>query len=79
MNRKQFIQSHGATCRNWNWSWSFVNHEEKFVIFGAWNKHTTPERQQIFGEDWIRNQEGKKNKAFPQSLEHIRTYAKNIW
>ncbi|MCW0312025.1 hypothetical protein NB694_001825 [Pantoea ananatis] len=27
MNRKQFIQSEGATCSNWTWSWSFVNHE----------------------------------------------------
>ncbi|MBZ6758337.1 HNH endonuclease, partial [Klebsiella grimontii] len=26
MNRKQFIQSRGATCRNWTWSWSFINH-----------------------------------------------------
>ncbi|MDU1358416.1 MAG: HNH endonuclease, partial [Enterobacter sp.] len=24
MNRKQFIQSRGATCRNWTWSWSFI-------------------------------------------------------
>lgn len=37
MNRKQFIQSRGATCRNWMWSWSFINHDEQFVIFGAWD------------------------------------------
>lgn len=71
MNRKQFIESFGATCRNWTWSWSFVNHEEKFVIFGAWDKHTTPERQHILGDDWVRNQDGIKNSAFPQSLEHV--------
>ncbi|MCO4752747.1 HNH endonuclease, partial [Vibrio cholerae O1 biovar El Tor] len=24
------MESVGATCSNWNWSWSFVNHEERF-------------------------------------------------
>jgi 5-methylcytosine-specific restriction protein A len=37
MSRKQFIESVGATCRNWTWSWSFVNPQEKFVIFGLWD------------------------------------------
>jgi len=25
MTRKEFIVSNGATCKNWNWSWSFIN------------------------------------------------------
>ncbi|HIH0854662.1 HNH endonuclease, partial [Vibrio cholerae] len=29
MSRKKFMESVGATCSNWNWSWSFVNHEER--------------------------------------------------
>ena len=37
MNRKQFIQSQGATCNNWNWSWSFISHDRQIVIFGAWD------------------------------------------
>ena len=48
MNRKQFIEQQGATCRNWNWSWSFVNHEERFVIFGAWDVHDEAGRGLIF-------------------------------
>ena len=43
MKRKQFIESFGATCKNWTWSWSFVNHDEKLVIFGAWDDHTLKE------------------------------------
>ncbi len=31
MNRKQFIESQGATCKNWTWSWSFVNEKEKTI------------------------------------------------
>ena len=40
MNRKQFIQSKGATCVNWNWSWSFINEEDRVIIFGAWDRLT---------------------------------------
>jgi len=37
MSRKKFIESVGATCDNWNWSWSFVNHKDRFVVFGLWD------------------------------------------
>lgn len=30
-SRKQFIKSQGATCDNWTWSWSFVNHDKKIL------------------------------------------------
>lgn len=52
MNRKQFIQSHGATCSNWTWSWSFVNHDKKMVIFGAWDVQKEQERSVILRERW---------------------------
>lgn len=61
MSRKQFIDSVGATCKNWSWSWSFVNHQEKFVIFGLWDVH---EDGLIFDQNWSGN--GRN-----QSLEHI--------
>lgn len=55
------MESVGATCRNWNWSWSFVNHEDKFVVFGLWDVHKDG---LIFDEKW----EGAGRK---QSLEHL--------
>ena len=61
-SRKKFIESHGATCRNWNWSWSFVNHEKKFVIFGLWDTHHDG---LIYSLNW-------KGKGSKQSLEHIK-------
>lgn len=61
-SRKQFIESVGATCNNWNWSWSFVNHDKKFVIFGLWDVH---EDGLILDEKWA----GPGQK---QSIEHIR-------
>ena len=61
MSRKKFIESVGATCKNWNWSWSFVNHKEKFVIFGLWDVN---EDGLIFDQKW-------KGNGHHQSLEHI--------
>lgn len=71
MSRKQFIESQGATCRNWTWSWSFVNHDKKIVIFGAFDTHYSNNATRIMSTRWqYRN--GKKQAAFQQSLEHIR-------
>ena len=70
-SRKAFIQSLGATCKNWQWSWSFVNNEKRFVIFGEWQGRSDRKPGLIFSSDWeIRN--GKQNKGFRQGLEHIR-------
>ncbi|OES30823.1 HNH endonuclease [Alteromonas macleodii] len=62
ISRKKFIESVGATCANWQWSWSFINVEKKFIIFGEWDANADG---LIFSEDW--NGPGSK-----QSREHIR-------
>ena len=72
MNRKSFIQSHGATCRNWTWSWSFINEQEKLVIFGAWDNWTEGNTSLILDETWERNSAGRKNSAYSEAREHIR-------
>ena len=72
MSRKSFIQSHGATCKNWTWSWSFVNEETQTVSFGAWDKNTEGSRSLILNEVWAKNKAGRKNPAYPQSRQHIR-------
>lgn len=71
MNRKTFIESQGATCNNWTSSWSFVNHNEKVVIFGAWDRYTKGSMALIFSEDWKLNSRGRKPPGFNQSREHI--------
>ena len=72
MSRKQFIESQGATCRNWNWSWSFINEKKKVIIFGAWDLHTEGNTTLIFSKDWQLSQKGRKQPAYEQSREHIR-------
>lgn len=73
-SRKQFVQSLGATCNNWNWSWSFVNHSKRFVLFGVWDRHDSGRSALILARNWEFNQkEGKKRKqpGYQQSLDHI--------
>ncbi|HDF2327468.1 TPA: HNH endonuclease [Morganella morganii] len=72
MNRKQFIMSHGASCNNWTWSWSFINHDKKMVIFGAWDVEREQERAVILRESWEYNTNNKKQPGYTQAIEHIR-------
>lgn len=72
MNRKQFIQSHGGSCSNWTWSWSFVNHEKKIVIFGTWDVENEQERAVILRERWEYNSNNKKQPGYTQAIEHIK-------
>ncbi|SIO09985.1 HNH endonuclease [Vannielia litorea] len=72
-NRKQFILENNATCKNWNWSWSFVNHDAKIVIFGAWDVATRGTSKIILNEDWVVNKATqRKNNGYPEALEYIR-------
>lgn len=72
MSRKKFIQSHGASCKSWQNSWSFVNHNanQPFVIFGEWQNRNNG---LIFSKDWERNNTtGRRRPGFKESLENIR-------
>lgn len=71
MNRKQFIISHGATCQNWTWSWSFVNRDKRFVIFGAWDIYAHGSRTLILSEDWEFSRRGRHQPGYAQSIDHI--------
>ena len=77
MNRKQFIQSHGATCNNWMWSWSFVNHKDKVVIFGAWKHLNEGGAALILSKEWRTSYRGREQPGFAQSREHIRLIEQN--
>jgi 5-methylcytosine-specific restriction protein A len=71
VSRKAFIESLGATCKNWQWSWSFVNNDKRFVIFGEWQDRSDRKPGLILSPDWeIRN--GRINRGFRQALEHMR-------
>lgn len=72
MSRKQFIESQGATCENWTWSWSFINEKDRVIIFGAWDSHTEGNTSLILSKDWEISRRGRKQPGYAQSREHIR-------
>jgi len=74
-SRREFIESLGATCQNWQWSWSFVNPAERFVVFGAWDIHTAGRHSLILSGKWRAKNTGRKNPGYAQSREHIRLVA----
>ncbi len=73
LTRIKFIESHGATCKNPSWSWSFINEKDKLIIFGTWEEYIKGNRFLLLSEDWEFNKETNRKKAgYPQSREHIR-------
>ena len=71
LSRRQFIESQGATCQNWNWSWSFINQAKKQIIFGAWDVYKTDTRALILSDDWQSGPNGRKSPGYKQSRDHI--------
>jgi 5-methylcytosine-specific restriction protein A len=65
--------SEGATCKNWTWSWSFIDGIKKRIIFGAWEdlKLDDGKKVLILSDDWERNKAGHLKSGFSQSIEHI--------
>jgi 5-methylcytosine-specific restriction protein A len=72
MNRKQFIEANGGTCRNWRWSWFFVNEADRTIFFGAWDIHQVGDKAMILSEDWQFSRGGRKQPAYSESREHVR-------
>ncbi len=70
VSRKRFMEDEGFTCANWLWSWSFVNHDEKVIAFGAWNNAYIDENNVvILCERW----KGYDREAlgYNQAVKHI--------
>ena len=76
MSKKQFIEKAGATCRNWrNMAWSFVNHTDKVVIFGAFeflDAQSRPDNGNIiFADSWQTYDNGHKAAGYKPARENI--------
>jgi 5-methylcytosine-specific restriction protein A len=73
MSRTEFMRELGATCKNDNWSWSFIDDTNKRIIFGAWEdlKSEDGTKALIVSNNWRVDAFGKKKPGFSQSMEHI--------
>jgi len=54
-----------------------VNHEDRFVIFGAWDSRNDGSKVLILDEHWQISRRGRKQPAYAQSREHIRLIEEN--
>lgn len=71
-SRRAFIESYGATCRNWRWSWAFVNHDARTVIFGAWDLTRLGDMAVILQDGWAINRStGRRQPAYAEALDYI--------
>lgn len=72
MNRRDFITDEGATCRNWRWSWAFVNHGRALVISGAWDLHQQGTTYVLLDEAWERHiATGRRRPAFGEARDYL--------
>ena len=71
MSRKKFAEELGATCTNWNFAWSYINHEKKFVLFGAWKHLVSGSYELILSEEWEFSSSGRRNNGYRSSLRHL--------
>jgi 5-methylcytosine-specific restriction enzyme A len=74
-SRRAFIEKTGATCANWNWSWSFVNHEKKFVIFTAWKDRVYDGTCRILSPEWKFTKEGRRRNGYDESVDNVHLVA----
>lgn len=68
-SRLAFVVSKGVSGRNAR-MWSFANHDEKFIIFGAWEHLKENNRHLILDDDWI-TLNGRRQGGYTHSLRHI--------
>lgn len=73
MSRTEFMRSLGATCKNDNWSWSFIDDINKKIIFGAWEDLRSDDGKKvlILASSWRENVNGHKKAGYTQSIDHI--------
>jgi plastocyanin domain-containing protein len=72
MTREAFLNSVGAKSKNKYWSWSAVNEEKNWIIFGAWDVHTKNGREMILSEDWEFNEKtGRKQPGYSEGYQNI--------
>ena len=55
MNRKELKELHNLECKNMQWSWVFVNHEEKFIVVQVFYEQN---KNKVYSPTW-----GKPNQA----------------
>lgn len=70
-SRFSYVKSHGVSGNN-SYAWSFINEEERFILFGAWTDLINDGKQLIFSDsnDWM-YLNGRRQGWHTHSTKHI--------
>lgn len=49
MNRTEFMHLHNLECRNMQWSWAFVNHQEKYIVVQIFQEQS---QNKVYSPTW---------------------------
>ena len=71
MSLIEFVLSVGCKNCNWDQSWSFVNHDEEFILFSASDSLENENGQLIHSEDWRYSANGRESEGFTQGIKHL--------
>lgn len=52
MNRKEFMNLHNLECKNMQWSWAFVNHQEKYIVVQLFQEQN---KNKVYSPRWGNN------------------------
>lgn len=72
MSRAKFVKDElGAIPHNPRNAWSYVNHDEKLIVFGAWSHEENRGDQLIFSRGWRRDANNRRTASYGPSIRHI--------
>ena len=58
MNRKELKKLHNLECKNMQWSWAFVNHEDSFIVVQVFYEQN---KNKVYSSTWGRPTQASHN------------------
>jgi len=74
MNRKELKKLHNLDCKNMQWSWAFVNHEENFIVVQVFYEQN---KNKVYSPMWGRPTQASHNE-FKEYIDLVKTQNYNI-
>lgn len=68
LTRKEYMQRHGLTCTNNQWSWVLVNHDKKYIVVQKPNKNS----REVYSPAWGKPTQASHN-DFKKHLDLVKS------
>ena len=74
MNRKELKKLHNIECKNMQWSWAFVNHNEKFIVVQVFYEQN---KNKVYSPTWGRPTQASHNE-FKEYIDLVQEHDYDI-